>query len=157
VTTWKEAFFRALSSGSVASVLSGVALAVCGKIENDAPAGPLNGPSQWVWGERAARRRRATLRETAVGYSIHHAVSIGWAVMHEKHVAGLTRGRSFPARLLAGALTAGIACFMDYGVARGRLQPGFDKQLSRTSLAITYGAFAVGLALAGSDRTRRSP
>ena len=150
MTTWKQAFSRAVVSGSAASVLSGIALAICGKLERNAPAGPLNGPSQWVWGERAARRRRASLRETAVGYAIHHGVSVGWATLHEKHVASLTEGRSLPVQLLAGAATAGLACFVDYGVARGRLQPGFEKQLSRKSLALVYLAFALGLAVASS-------
>jgi hypothetical protein len=155
MTTWRQAFVRALSSGSTASLLSGIALAVCGKLEHNAPAGPLNGPSQWLWGERAARRRRASLRETAVGYAIHHGVSVGWATLHEKHVASLVEGRSMPARILAGAATASIACFIDYGVARGRLQPGFDKQLSRTSLCVVYAAFAMGLALGEGVKTRR--
>jgi hypothetical protein len=152
VITWKEAFFRALRSGSAASVLSGVALAICGKLERNAPAGPLNGPSQWVWGESAARRRRASLRETAVGYSIHHGVSVGWATVHEKHFSSLVDGRGLPARLVAGAVTAGVACFMDFAVARGRLRPGFEKQLSPTSLWVVYAAFALGLALGNPGR-----
>ena len=155
MTTWKQALSRALRSGSAASVLSGAALAICGKLEQDAPAGPLNGPSQWIWGKRAAQRRRASLRETAVGYSIHHAVSIGWATLHEKQLAPLVDGRSMPALIGASLATACFACFMDYGVARGRLRPGFEKQLSRKSLAFVYCAFALGLALAGAARTRR--
>jgi hypothetical protein len=153
--SWQQAFRRALCSGSQAAVLSGAALALCGQLEHGAPAGPLNGPSQWVWGQRAARRRRASLRETAVGYAIHHGVSIGWATLHERHVATLVQGRSASARILAGAATAGLACFMDFGVARGRLRPGFEKQLSRKSLLLVYGAFALGLAL-GGNRAGRS-
>jgi hypothetical protein len=155
VIPWRLALRRALRSGSVASLLSGAALAICGKLERNAPAGPLNGPSQWVWGKRAAHQRRASLRETAVGYGIHHGVSIGWATIHEKHVASLLKG-SLPERLLGGALTAGFACFMDYGVARGRLRPGFEKQLTRKSLLFVYAAFAVGLAIGGGGRTRRT-
>jgi hypothetical protein len=151
VITWKQAFFRALRSGSAASALSGAALSLCGKLESNAPAGPLNGPSQWVWGERAATRRRISLRETAVGYSIHHGVSVGWATLHEKHVASRVAARGLPARILAGAITAGLACFMDYAVARGRLRPGFEKQLSRKSLFVVYSAFALGLALGGTS------
>jgi hypothetical protein len=71
--------------------------------------------------------------------------------LHEKHIARLL-GHSMPARVLAGAITASIACFMDYGVARGRLQPGFEKQLSRQSLLVVYSAFALGLAFGGGHR-----
>jgi hypothetical protein len=154
VTTWKLALSRALRSGSAASVLSAAALAICGKLERGTPAGPLNGPSQWIWGERAARRQRASLRETAVGYSIHHGVSIGWATLHERHVATLVEGRSMPARIAAGLATASFAYLMDFGVARGRLRPGFEKQLSRKSLIVVYSAFALGLAIGAGDRTR---
>jgi hypothetical protein len=154
--SWKVAVLRGLLSGSAASLLSGAMLAICGKLERNAPAGPLNGPSQWVWGERAARQRRASFRETAVGYGIHHGVSIGWAAVHEKYVASLLNAHSLPERLLAGAATASFACFMDYGVARGRLRPGFEKQLTRKSLLLVYGAFALGLAIGGGDRPRRT-
>jgi hypothetical protein len=154
MVSWSQAFVRALGSGSAASVLSGIALAVCGKLERNAPAGPLNGPSQWVWGERAARRRRASMRETAVGYSIHHGVSIGWATLHEKHVAGLIPSRSPAARVAEAALTTAIAFVMDYGVAHGRLRPGFEKHIGGKSLMATYVAFGLGLALGGLSRTR---
>jgi hypothetical protein len=147
MATWREAGRAALWSGSAAAVLSGVVLAVCGKLERDAPAGPLNGPSQWIWGERAAYRRRPTWRHTAVGYCIHHVVSIGWATLHEKHVAGLARGYSARLRLAAAGATAAFACGVDYRIAQGRMQPGFDKQLSRISLFLVYSAFALGLAL----------
>jgi hypothetical protein len=143
---WNRAFTRALVSGSLASVLSGVALAICGKIERNAPAGPLNGPSQWVWGHSSAHRRRFSWR-TVAGYSIHHLVSIGWATLYEKHVASLTEGRPLPVRLLGAGATGALACFADFRIARGRLQPGFEKQLSRTSLALVYAAFALGLSV----------
>jgi hypothetical protein len=145
MTNWKQAFGQALWSGSAASMLSAAALAVCGKIERNSAAAPLNGPSQWLWGEAAARRRRASVRETAVGYAIHHAVSIGWATLHEKYAA--RRRSPLASDLLAAGLTAGFACFMDYGVARGRLRPGFEKHLGKRSLAVVYCAFALGLAL----------
>lgn len=47
--TWKQAFRDGLVSGTVASVVSTVSLAVFGKAELDKSAAPLNGPSQWVW------------------------------------------------------------------------------------------------------------
>lgn len=144
MTSWKQAFARAQWSGSAAAILSAVALAACGKLERNSAAGPLNGPSQWLWGESAAWRRRASVRETVAGYVIHHAASLGWAILHEKYAAH--RKTSAPKQLLAAGLTAGFACFTDYVIARGRLQPGFDKQLSKRSLAVVYGAFALGLA-----------
>lgn len=153
--TWKEAFYRALISGSAASILSSFVLAWRGRQESGSAAGPINGPSQWIWGPSAARKRRASLRHTATGYAIHHSASVGWATVYEKHVAGLTAGKPLPQRLLACSAMAAFACFVDYRIARGRLQPGFEKQLSRGSLLMVYGAFALGLAL-GPDVTARS-
>lgn len=157
MTGWKEAARRALWSGAAASVLSAIALSLCGALENRAPAGPLNGPSQWVWGQRAAHRRRFSLRYTVLSYLIHHLSAFGWATLHEKHVARLAHGRGMPAHVLAAATTATVACFVDYRVARGRLQPGFEKQLSRSALLAVYAAFAIGLAVAsftGQDPRR---
>jgi hypothetical protein len=149
MTSWKQAFAHARWSGSSAAILSGITLAVCGKLEINSAPGPLNGPSQWLWGERAARQQRASLRETAAGYAIHHAVSIAWATVHEKYAA--RRRGSLASDLVAAGITGAVACFMDYAVAHGRLRPGFEKHLSNRSLALVYGAFALGLLL---DRSR---
>jgi hypothetical protein len=144
--SWTRARRDAAVSGSAASVCSALALAACGRIERGTAAGPNNGPSQWIWGEHAAYERRATLRHTAVGFAIHHVMSLGWALLHEKY---LVRGRphlSSTHRLALGAMTAGAACFTDYQIATGRFRPGFEKQLSRPSLFLVYAAFACGLA-----------
>ena len=39
-------------------------------------------------GEGEAFTRRATLKHTAVGYTIHHASSIFWALLHERTFGG---------------------------------------------------------------------
>jgi hypothetical protein len=57
----------------------------------------------------------------------------------------------------AAAATAATASFVDYQLTPKRLEPGFDKQLSRRSLAMVYAAFAAGLAIAamaGRPRVR---
>lgn len=155
MTSWKQAGRRALWSGSMAAMLSALTLAVCGAVERKRPAGPMNGPSQWLFGERAAHRRRASLRHTASGYAIHHGASLGWATLHHKHVADLVGRTSMPRRLTAAAATATLAYLVDYHLVRGRLQPGFDKQLSGTSLLAVYASFAVGLALGDLMETHR--
>jgi hypothetical protein len=146
MASWKAAFGRALITGTTASVLSAAMLAICGRIERGTAAGPNNGPSQWIWGEHAAYERRATLRNTAVGYAIHHLMSIGWATLHEKHAVDPTAGKSLARRLAECAATSAFACFVDYRIAPRRLRPGFEKQLGKTSLFLVYAAFAVGLA-----------
>jgi hypothetical protein len=146
MVSWNQALRAAAVSGSAASVSSSLALAICGHIEGGTAAGPSNGPSQWVWGEEAAYERRATLRHTAVGYAVHHLMSIGWAVLHEKYFVRGDHPLSSTQALLLGAMTATTAYIVDYGIAPGRFRPGFEKQLSRKSLFFVYAAFACGLA-----------
>lgn len=141
----------ALLSGSSASALSAVVLSVCSKLDEDSAAGALNGPSQWIWGERQAYTRRATLKHTLVGYLIHHAMSIFWASLYE-HSFGRSRERALErlstARIFAEAAAAtSVAYFVDYRITPKRFRPGFKKHLRSTSLFVSYAAFAVGLAL----------
>jgi hypothetical protein len=153
MVSWKKAFSNALLTGGAASVLSTIALSVCGLIEKRSAAGPSNAPSQWIWGERHGYRRRFSLRYTGVGYLVHHTMSTGWAVLHEKTFAERREKAAVPERLAYCAITAAVACFADYQIARGRFQPGFEKHLSRTSLFAVYAAFAFGL-FAGGELTQ---
>jgi hypothetical protein len=144
---WATAARRALASGSMASVLSTVSLAMCGQLENGAAAGPINGPSQWLWGRWAARVRKPSMRHTVTGYAIHHVCACAWALLHERLV-GRDAGAGSHERLAKAAATAALACVVDYRVAPKRFQPGFETQLTKPSLLAVYAAFAVGLAIA---------
>jgi hypothetical protein len=142
--SWTQAFADALRSGSVASVVTTLVLAACGACERaDAPA-PLNGPSQWIWGRHAAYRRGFSSRYTLAGYAIHHAMSVFWATVFEKlrRRAGTRKAVVFA----DAAATAALACAVDFRVVPDRLSPGFQKQLSRTSLLLVYAAFCLSLA-----------
>jgi hypothetical protein len=147
---WFTAARRALISGSVASVLSTATLAACGRFENGKASGPINGPSQWLWGRWAARARQPSVRHTLVGHAVHHLCSCGWALLHERWLRP-ERGESAHARLIKAGATAALASFVDYRLAPKRLQPGFDVHLSKRSLLAVYAAFAVGLAIAHRD------
>ncbi len=138
-------------SGSNAAVLSGVVLSLCSKIEEGSAAGALNGPSQWIWGEREAYTRRATARHTLVGYTIHHASSMLWALAYE-HAFGRCRSRAsarvpVPQILAEAAATAAVAYCVDYYVTPRRLRPGFRKHLGPGGMFASYAAFGLGLAL----------
>ena len=150
---WRRAARRALLSGSAAGVISGIALAGCSAREHDAPAAALNGPSQWLWGEREAHMRRATLRHTLVGYSIHHLASIFWATLHERQFGAEPKGVA--RHCFEAAATSATAYVVDYHLAPSRLRPGFKKHLGPTSLFLVYAAFASGLALAAIARSRQ--
>jgi hypothetical protein len=144
---WRQAAIDGLQSGSIASLTSTLALSICGWLERRRPAAPNNGPSQWVWGTRAAYETRATLRHTAVGYAVHHAMSVFWGVLHEKTFGGCRR-KGPSAAIAEGIATAAVAAFVDYRLMPERLQPGFDKHLHRPSLVVVYVAFGLGLGIA---------
>jgi hypothetical protein len=157
MSAWKRAARQALVSGTAASLLSTAVMVLAGKLERNAPAGPLNGPSQWLFGRGAAYRRSASARHTLTGAIIHHTMAMGWALLHER-VFGRDKQAQSPARRLRNAaVTAVVANVVDYKLTPKRLQPGFEAQLSRRALAAIYAAFAVGLAAYAARSRRTTP
>lgn len=141
-----------LVSGSVASLLSTFAVSCCSRWQSGSAVGGTNATSHWVWGDRAKREDRPSMRHTAVGYGIHHASSIFWAALHEYAIRDARR----PSAVLAtAAVTAATAYVVDYHVVPRRLTPGFDSRLSGGAMAAAYAAFALGLGAAGWVRVRR--
>ncbi|MGH8762939.1 MAG: hypothetical protein ACREUR_06855 [Nitrosospira sp.] len=156
--TWSQAFRSGLVSGTVASIVSTISLAIFGKAELDKSAAPMNGPSQWIWGRHAPYENRFSLRYTVVGYTIHHAASIFWAILHEKLRPRLNPARSKTATIAPAIATTVAAYIVDFYVIPERLTPGFEHRLSKHSLLMVYGTFALGLAtLALMDRYCTAP
>jgi hypothetical protein len=146
---------NACLSGSAASVASTLALALCGEVEDGSASGPINGPSQWLWGEEEAYTKATTWRHTASGFAIHHVMSIFWATLYES-VFGSEERKSI-ARICAEAATvSSVAYLVDYSIAPSRLRPGFKKHLGPKSIFAVYAAFAAGLAITSVVR-RDSP
>ncbi|PTR17212.1 hypothetical protein C8R31_101371 [Nitrosospira sp. Nsp2] len=116
-----------------------------GKSELNRSAAPVNGPSQWVWGRHAPFKNSFSLKYTVLGYAIHHAASVFWAILHEKLQEGF-KAKNCTA-VIAPALAATAAAYVvDFYVAPKRLSPGFEHRLSKRALFIVYGSFALGLA-----------
>ncbi|AKJ27847.1 hypothetical protein [Caldimonas brevitalea] len=140
---------RAALTGSVASVVSGVALALCGRAEGEAPLAPVNAPSHWVWGDEALRHDGASARYTATGYLIHHLSSVWWAAAYERWAPSRRSPTASSAVALRdAAAVAALAAWVDLRVAPRRFTPGFERRLSAPSLWLVYGSFAAGLLLA---------
>lgn len=152
--TWREAIRDGAASGSVASVISTIVLAACGKIENGTPYAPTNAISHWFWGDRAMQRDGASTRYTVTGYTIHHASSTLWAAIYEKIFGDAADRKEIVPALAGGVTVAAIACFVDYNLTPKRLQPGFEQRLSSRSLCLVYGAFGLALAMHGLARSR---
>lgn len=137
---------KALVSGAVASVASTIALSLLGKAELGKSAAPVNGPSQWIWGRHAPYQDRFSLRYTIVGYAIHHAASVFWAIWYEKLRQRLAPAKNVPAVLAPAVAAAAAAYAVDFHFTPQRLTPGFENRLSQRALVMVYGSFALGLA-----------
>ena len=150
--SWLRTFCAAAASGSVASVLSTIVLVAAGRRETGHPAAATNATSQWIWGKRATRRDRPTLRYTATGYTIHHLASIFWAALFERCFGW--RAKSFNVQQVIGAsaAVATVAAVVDFGLTPERFTPGFEHRLSKKSLVAVYAAFATGLAVTALSR-----
>lgn len=144
---------RAVRSGTAASVASTAMLAVCGARQCASAFAPVNAISHWFWKDEAIGRDRPSLRHTALGYAIHHAVSIVWAGHYEALMMKLGR-RDATTAVLGGLGVAAVACFVDLKCTPRRLTPGFERRLPAGSLALVYAAFGIGLALARPPRAR---
>ena len=144
---------KAVISGSVASVVSMVALALRGRHELHDAAAPMNGPSQWVWGAQAPYLNGFSLRHTVIGYGIHHLASVFWA-FHFEMARRRMRQPSTMNDVATAAATAAAAASVDNYCTPQRLRPGFEKRLTRGSLVVVYAAFGAGLA-AGAALMRR--
>lgn len=133
-------------SGTAASLASTFVLSLCAEREKGMPLAPTNASSRWIWGDRAAHQRRPSLRYTAVGHAIHHVSASFRALMYERCLApGDRHAQAWPT-IAGGMGVAAMACFGDYKLTPYRFQPGFEKHLSKTSLALSYGAFGLALA-----------
>lgn len=139
-------------SGAIAAMLSSVVVAACSACEARAPFAGVNAASQWFWGRNAKRHVRPSWRYTAVGYLVHHFSSLLWAGVYE---AWCLR-RPAPAHVSAAraAVVATAACAVDYTITPRRFRPGFERHISRPSIAAVYVAFGVGL-FAGAWARRR--
>jgi hypothetical protein len=159
-------------SGTIGGLAAAAAASLAGKREDDHYAAPLNATSHIIWGDKAARQDKPSLKYTLTGFLLNHASAIFWAFFYEKLLGrserrerqGEDRPRNWnegplhdssdtgsPAKpmlqpiLDAAAVTAG-AYITDYYLVPKRFTPGFEKRVSGKSLFAIYVALAVGLA-----------
>jgi hypothetical protein len=151
---WIHTLGAAAVSGAVASVTSAAALALLARREGKAALQPLNSTSHWLHGAPAASIEDADLAHTAVGYLTHQAAMLFWATLFE---CWIRRRRPLaPLPMLRDAMMMSlVAAIADYGATPRRFTPGWEFVLSRRSMAATYAAMALGLAV-GALLTQRA-
>ncbi|QGW81959.1 hypothetical protein [Variovorax paradoxus] len=135
-----------LIAGTLASFASTAALMLCGRREAGSAVAPTNATSHWLWGEQALQVYRPTLRHTALGYATHHASAIFWALLYAWLHTERRPPQSVPAALASAGAATAVACTIDYTITPRRLTPGFEHHLSKGSMAVVYGFFALGMA-----------
>lgn len=138
-------------SGSIASLLSTLAVSFCSRSRVGSAAAGTNAASQWVWYPRARFARAPSWRHTGVGYVIHHVSSLLWASGYEatRPIHASTGGRAVRA-----AGIAALAYVVDYHLVPRRLSPGFEHKVGSAGMVAVYGAFAAGLVLSTRLATR---
>ena len=134
-----------MRSGTLASLLSTLAVTFFSRRHCGAAAAGTNAASQWFWYPHARHVPRASPRYTLAGYAVHHASSLWWACGFEL----LRPQRATPrGRALRAAGVAALAYVVDYHVVPRRLSPGFEHRIGRAGMCAAYAAFALGLYLA---------
>jgi hypothetical protein len=149
---WRGVLWHALSSGAVASLMCTAVVSALGRRGTGTAFSATNATSHWIWGTPARFARRGSLRHTVVGYAIHHASSVWWALLFERVTRESRGSGAIAAR--AGAV-ATLAYVVDYHVVPKRLTPGFESHLRARDMLAGYAAFAAGLWLARVARERR--
>lgn len=147
--SWSNALRHSALSGSIASIASTAVLAARSEIENGTPYAPTNATSHWLWGERAMRQDAPSLRYTLLGYATHHASALIWAGVYEKLFGDRARRGDTAGALAGGLAVSALACFVDYQLTPERLQPGYERRLSKRSLWIVYGVLGLAMAAPG--------
>jgi hypothetical protein len=134
---------RIAITGGIAGVLSAAFIVAASVRETGSPASGINGASQAFLGRNATRVRRIDFRHTLTGLFVHHASALWWAGVHE----GRRLREMVPNPCIRALLVMAGAGVLDYGVLPRRLSPGLEGQLSRRTIAATFGVIAAGLAL----------
>jgi hypothetical protein len=138
---------RIALAGLAGSVGSAAAAFACSHLENGHAARPMNAVTHIYDGGEPPAHDGENGRNTALGFAIHTAASVWWALFYEG-LFGRRARRSPHAAVASGAAIAGAAYIVDYCVVSPRFRPGFERYLSARSMFAVYAALAAGLAVA---------
>lgn len=146
-TGWKRSARSVASIAACSAVGTTVATALCGLVETGTAAAPLNAVSHIVWGDKATRRNRWSVKYTAVGIAVNAAAMVSWAAAHAVLFGASSRRLAPEAALQRGIALSALAYGVDYAVVPRRLTPGFEARLSGPSLLTIYATLAVSIAV----------
>jgi hypothetical protein len=137
-----------LVTGTVASAVTAIVLALLAKAEGAAPIQPINATSHWLHGEDAGKVRGIDASHTGTGLATHCGACLLWASLFETIRAAAPHAG--PVRIVRDAAAVStIAAVVDYGLVPRRLTPGWEEPLPIRSVAGGFAGLALGLALGG--------
>lgn len=146
----KEVLEDGLRTGLAAGMVSAAAVMVCGAAERGDAFEPMNAVSHMVHGDSVEVRRGFVPYQTMPGLTGHFAAILGWGVLFQ----WLLRKSRWPCGF-AAVLFTGAAWIVDYRLVPPRYTPGFEKVLSRRSVALIYASLCAGLILGSGNRASR--
>jgi hypothetical protein len=138
---------RILAAGVRGALASAAAAALASRMENRHAARPINAIAHIYDGGMPPAHDGRGSRNTAVGFAIHTAASLWWALFYE--LALKTQSR--PKKLLTSSGIAALAYVVDYYVVSRRFRPGFEEYLSPRGMLAVYAALAAGFALSSRN------
>jgi hypothetical protein len=142
---------RILITGLAGAVASALAAAAASRIQNGHAARPMNAIAHIYDDGPPPAHDGANGRNTALGFSIHTAASIWWAVFQEAALALQRR----PRPLATASALAALAYVVDYYVVAKRFRPGFEEYLCAPGMFAVYAGLAAGFAWSGRNRRTR--
>jgi len=144
---------NALCCGAAAGLTSTAAVMALACLEGRRPWQPLNGTSHWLWGEEAGAVTRLDARHTGIGLATNQGAAMFWGAIFGGWLAARPP-RSRIALFRDASLLTMIAGLVDYGLVPKRLTPGWELAVSRKSVAATFAAMGLGLAVGGLVASR---
>lgn len=140
-----------LGTGALAAIGTTATVAALGRRETGSSAAAINATSHIVWGDEAAEQDAVSTQYTLTGAVINVMAVVGWAAVQEASLGRWVRKGAVPRALASGAAVSALAYVTDYYVVPKRFTPGFEKRISKESLAAVYAVLALCLA-AGATR-----
>lgn len=134
-----------LFSGLGASIAALTSVAALARSEGRPAVVPINATSKWFWGDGAGEQSRFDLKHTPLGIATNICAGMFWGALF-----GAVRDhrRTAPHQLVCdGAILAGTAGALDYGILPRRLTPGWELQISSRSVLLSLTAMAAGAVL----------
>lgn len=144
---------RTIVSGTMAGIAATLAAAFTGKRDTNSYIAPINATSHILWGDKAADHTEASFKYTATGFLLNHGAALMWASIYEKWIDPMVK-RQFAGKpalkplvpIISAAAVSTGAYITDYYLVPKRFTPGWEKRVSPRSIALIFGALALGLA-----------